>query len=83
MLLMFDKGIERWITQAVKSYAKANNKYMKEQYNPDATSVYLQYLEANNIYGWAMIQKLPKHWFPWEKVDDFTYEKNRKTGWKR
>ena len=33
MLLMFDKGIERWITQAVKSYAKANNKYMKEQFN--------------------------------------------------
>lgn len=83
MLVMFEKCIWGRITQARKRYSKANNNYMKDQYNPDATSVYLRYLEANNIYGWAVIQKLPTHWFAWEKVDDFTYEKNRKAGWKR
>ena len=75
MLLMFEKGIRDRITQAVKRYAKANNKYMKDQYNPHENSTYLQYLDANNLYGRAMIQKLPTHGFLWEKVEDFTPEK--------
>ena len=58
MLLMFQKGIRGGITQTVKSYVKANNKYMKDLYNPNEESMYLQYVNANNIYGWAMIQKL-------------------------
>ena len=65
MLLMFEKGIRGGITLAVKRYAKTNNKYMKDQYNPDEKSTYLQYLDVNNLYGWAMIQKLPTHGFSW------------------
>ena len=61
MLLTFEKGIRGGITQAVKRYVKANNKYMKDLYNPDEESMYLRYLDANNLYGWAMIQKLPTH----------------------
>ena len=49
MLLMFEKGIRGGITQAVKRYAKANNKYMKDLYNPGEESIYLQYLDANNL----------------------------------
>ena len=49
MLLMFEKGIRGGITQAVKGYAKANNKYMKDQYNLDEESTYLQHLDANNL----------------------------------
>ena len=75
MLLMFEKGIRGGITQAVNCYAEANNKYMKDQYNPDKKSTYLQYLDANNLYGWAMIQKLPTHGFSWGKAEDFTPEK--------
>ena len=60
---MVEKGIRGWITQAVKRYAKANNKYMKDLYNPYEKSIYLQYLHANNLYGWAMIQNLPTHGF--------------------
>ena len=41
MLLMFEKGIRGGITQAVKRYIKANNKYMKGLYNPDEESMYL------------------------------------------
>lgn len=33
------------------TYAKVNNKYIKEQHNPDETSAYLQYLDADNLYG--------------------------------
>ena len=75
MLLMVEKGIRGGITQAVKRYAKANNKYMKDLYNPDELSIYLQYVDANNLYGWAMINNLPTHGFKWKNGEDFTPEK--------
>ena len=59
MLLMVEKGIRGGITKAVKRYAKANNKYMKDLYNPDELyhqymnyiiSIYHQYVDANNLY---------------------------------
>ena len=78
ILLMFEKGIRGGITQAVKRYAKANNKYMKDLNNPDEESIYLQYLDANNLYGWAMMQKLPTHGFLWKEAEGFTPEKKDK-----
>ena len=51
MLLTFEKGTRGWITQAVKRYVKANNKYMKGLCNPDEESIYLQYVDTNNLYG--------------------------------
>ena len=64
-----------WVTQTKKRYVKVNNNYIKDQYNLDETSTYLQYLGKKNLYGWAVIQKLPIHEFAWQKVDDFTTEK--------
>ena len=75
---MFEKGIRGGNTQAVKRYAKANNKYMKDLNNPDEESIYLQYLDANNLYGWAMMQKLPTHGFLWKEAEGFTPEKKDK-----
>ena len=75
MLLMVENGIRGGITQAVKRYAKSNNKYMKDLYNPDEKGIYLQYLDANNLYGWATVQKLSTHGFRWKKAGDFTPEK--------
>ena len=75
MLLMVEKGIRGGITQAVKRYAKANNKFLKDLYNPDEKSIYLQYLDVFNLYGWAMVQNLPTHGFKWNKAEDFTPEK--------
>ena len=45
-------------------YAKENNKYTKN-YNEDTISSNLMYLDANNLYGWAMSQKLPVNRFKW------------------
>ena len=56
MLLMFERGIRGGITQAVHKYALANNKYMGDRFDPKSKSSYLQYLDANNLYGWAMSQ---------------------------
>ena len=75
ILLMVEKGIRGGITQAVKRYAKANNKYMKDLYNPNELSIYLQYLDVNNLYGWAIVQDLPTHGFKWGNGEDFTPEK--------
>ena len=54
MLLMFEWGIRGGITQAVRKYAAANNPYMGDKFNPNKDTTYLQYLDANNLYGWAM-----------------------------
>ena len=49
---------------------------MKDLYNPDEESIYFQDVDANNLYGWAMFQKLPTHGFLWKKAEEaFTPEK--------
>ena len=62
MLMMFERGIRGGITHISKRYAVANNKYMKD-YNPNEEPSFIQYLDANNLYGWAMSQQLPTHGF--------------------
>ena len=54
ILLMVEKGITGGIFHAIHRYAKANNKYIK---NYDEKSSYIQDLDANNLYEWAMSQK--------------------------
>ena len=64
MLLIIEKVIRGGICQAIHRHAKANNKCMKN-YNKDIISSYLMYLDANDLYGWAMSQKLPVNGFEW------------------
>ncbi|CAH3147210.1 unnamed protein product, partial [Porites lobata] len=64
MLMMFERGIRGGISHISKRYAEANNKYMKS-FDTQKTSTYIQYLDANNLYGWAMSQNLPTHGFKW------------------
>ena len=67
MLLMFERGIRGGITQSVHRWTKANDPYMNS-FNPNEKTSYLQYLDANNLYGWAMSQALPTGGFKWTKV---------------
>ena len=62
MLLMAEKGIRSGICHAMRRYAKANNKYMKN-YDKNIMSSYLMYLDVNNLYGWAISQKCPVNGF--------------------
>ena len=87
MLLMIEKEIRGGICQAKHRYAKANNKYMKN-YDKNNQSSYIEYLDANNLYGWAMSQKLPINGFKWVKKlskfnEDFMkkHDENGNTGY--
>ncbi|KAK3737410.1 hypothetical protein QZH41_000675 [Actinostola sp. cb2023] len=64
MLLMVEKGIRGGVSTITKRYAKANNKYMKE-YRKEEKSIFIKYLDANNLYGWAMSEPLPTDGFKW------------------
>ena len=66
MLLMVEKGIRGGIFQATHRYARANNKYMND-YDKNFESSYLVFLDANNLYGWAMSQKLLINGSEWVK----------------
>ena len=65
MLLMFEKGIRGGISIISNRYGEANNKYMGNRYNKNKLNKYLMYLDANNLYGCAMSEKLPIHSFKW------------------
>ena len=64
MLLMIEKGIRGGISNAFKRYAKANNKFM-QKYDPNLKSSFIVFLDANNLYGWAMSKPLPVGKFEW------------------
>uniref|UniRef100_A0A2S2R0A9 DNA-directed DNA polymerase n=1 Tax=Sipha flava TaxID=143950 RepID=A0A2S2R0A9_9HEMI len=65
MHLFIEKGLRGGMTQCSVRYSKANNKYMDEKFNKNKKSVYSQYLDANNLYEWAMSQYLPSGGFKW------------------
>ena len=89
MLLMNEEGTREGMCHATYGYAKANNKYMKN-YVRNIESSFLKYLDANNLYGWVMSQKLPIGNFEWIKKDEKSkfdekfirnYDENRDKGY--
>ena len=70
MLLMIEKGIRGGVSMISNRYGKANNKYMGKSFIDTLISIYIIYLDANNLYGWAMSKPLPTHGFKWMKVDE-------------
>ena len=70
MLLMVEKGIRGGVSMVSSRYGKANNKYMGNKFNSNEPSKYIQYLDANNLYGWAMSKTLPTHGFKWMKTSE-------------
>ena len=64
MALFIEKGLRGGISYIAHRYARANNKYLPD-YNPELDDSYLMYLDANNLYGWAMCKRLPTGNFKW------------------
>ena len=76
MLIMEEKGIRGGVCNATLKYAEANNKYMKD-YDENIASSFLQYIDANNLCGWAMSEKLPKIFISYIVIYH-SYQKERK-----
>ena len=76
MLLMVEEGIRGGVCHSIHRFGRAKNKYMKN-YNNNEESSYTQYLDASNLYGWAMSQKLPVNGFKWldsDKINEINEE---------
>ena len=73
--LFIEKGMRGGISYIAKRYCKANNKYVKG-YDASKGDIFIMYFDANNLYGWAMMQYLPYGGFKWmnkEEIDDFHF----------
>ena len=66
---MVEEGIRGRMCHSIHRYAKANNKYMKN-FNNNEESSYIQYLDANNLYGWAMSKELPVNGLKWTDTSE-------------
>jgi len=67
MHLFIERGMRGGISMVGKRYAKANNPLV-EGYNPAEPTTYISYLDANNLYGWAMSLPLPESGFDWKRA---------------
>ena len=71
MYTMIHENIRGGVAMISKRHGIANNKYMNKHYKPNEPSKYLLYVDANNLYGWAMSQYLPNSHFEW--LDEAEY----------
>ena len=82
MFQFIEKGMRGGVSYIANRYGKANNMYM-EEYDENAPSKHIMYLDANNIYGWAMSHYLPTGNFTWmtyketNKIDPGKYKFSR------
>ena len=85
MYLFVERGMRGGISMVSKRYAKVNNPLLQD-YDPSRPNKYIMYLDANNLYGWAMSKPLPKRDFKWKRVmpteeDIIKKKENAKNGW--
>ena len=74
MYLFIEKGLRGGISMVSHRHAIANNPQM-QNYNPEQPTSYLQYLDANNLYGWAMSQPMPTGGFRWVDYSETLLDK--------
>ena len=85
MFQFIEKGMRGGTSYIANRYGKANNEYMKT-YDKKAPTKYIMYLDANNLYGWAMSQYLPTGGFRWmtkkqiNKIDLAKYKEDSNKG---
>ena len=85
MHMFVERGIRGGISMVSKRYAKANNPLVSD-YDESKPNSYIMYLDANNLYGWAMGKPLPKSGFKWKRVmpteeEILNKKENAKKGW--
>ena len=81
MYQFVEKGMRGGVSYIANRFGEANNKYMKD-FDENALEKHIMYLDANNLYGWAMSQYLPTGGFKWLNeefllLDDYNETSNR------
>ena len=80
-LLFIERGIRGGISTISNRYSLANNKYLPPHlYNPNEPSKYIMYLDANNLYGYAMSESLPVGGFRFLSYDEIRNFKLKSVG---
>ena len=74
LCILFEKGTRGGVSYISNRYSKANNKYLKS-YDPKQESKHIIYLDANNLYGYAMSKFLPTSHFKWIDPKEFDLNK--------
>ena len=69
MAMFIDRGLIVGVSAILEPYAKANNKLCPD-FDPKKPISWIKYVDANNLYGWAMIQYLPTGGFVWMDLKD-------------
>ena len=69
MYTFLEQTIRGGISTITHRHAKANNHNLPD-YDPSKPESYLSYIDANNLYGWAMCRKLPVSGFKWQSPDN-------------
>ena len=73
---MVEKGIRGGVSIISNHYGKANDKYIADRFDDSKPSKYITYLEANNLYGWAMNKPLPTHGLKWMELSELENWRN-------
>ena len=76
MLLMIESGIRGGIATISHHHAKANNEYLGIEFDPTMESKFISYLDANNLYSWAMSKQLSTSGFKqvtYDELDDWKH----------
>ncbi|XP_065650921.1 uncharacterized protein LOC136079131 [Hydra vulgaris] len=71
MILMIKKEIRGGISMISNRLGTSNNKHMDDAYDKSKKSTFIQYLDANNLYGWAMSKPLPTHGFKFDELKNW------------
>ena len=75
-LLVVEKDIRGGVSTISNRYGKSNNKYMGDKYDASKPKKYITYLDANNLYGWAMSKPLPTYGFKWMEPNELEDRRN-------
>ena len=81
MYIFFEKGMRGGASYISNRYSKPSNKYLKS-YDPKQESKHIIYLDANNLYGYAVFKFLPTSGFKWIDSKEFDLNKYTSNNWK-
>ena len=70
MVLFIDMTMIGGVSVVLFPFARANHAAFGDKYSSKFPFNWILYVDANNLYGWAMLQYLPRGGFEWVDVTE-------------